>query len=67
MASVRIVPALDELEDFELRLGMRATGYAVDEFAFECRKEVLTHCVVVSIADRTHRRTDTGVLTAPPE
>ena len=64
---MRIVPALDELEDCELRFGMRAKCCAIDEFTFECRKEALTHCVVVAIADRTHRRTDTGLLTAPPE
>ena len=62
-----IVPALDELEDCELCLGVRAKCCAIDEFTFECRKEALTHCVVVAIADRTHRRTDTGLLTAPPE
>ena len=64
---MRIVPALDELEDCELRLGMRAECCAIDEFTFECRKEALTHCVVVAITDRSHRRTDTGLLTASSE
>ena len=48
---MRIVPALDELEDCELRLGMRAECCAIDEFTFECRKETLTHCIVVTITD----------------
>ncbi len=64
---MRIVPALDELEDCELRLGMRAECCAIDEFTFECCKEALTHCIVVTIADRTHRRTDTGLLAASSE
>ncbi len=64
---MRIVPSLDELEDCELRLGMRAECCAIDEFTFECRKETLTHCIVVAITDRTHRRTDTGLLAAPSE
>ncbi len=62
-----VVPALDELEDGELRLGMRTEGRAIDEFTFECREEALAHRVVVAIADRPHRRTDTGLLAASPE
>ena len=35
---MRIVPALDELEDCELRLGMRAECCAIDEFTFRTRR-----------------------------
>ena len=54
MASVRIVPALDELKDSELCLGMRAKGGPIDQLTFECREEALTHRIVEAIADRVN-------------
>ncbi len=67
MASVRVVPALDELEDRELRLGMGAEGAAIDEFAFKRRKEALAHRIIVAITHRAHGGSDTGLLTALSE
>ena len=62
-----VVPSFDELEERQLCLGVRAEGVAVDEFAFEGRKEALAHCIVEAIADRTHRRADAGLLEASSE
>ena len=75
MTTVRVVPALDELEDRHTRLGLRLETVPVNQLAFERGKEALGHRIVVAIADRPHRRPHThqsaalaegerGVLTA---
>jgi hypothetical protein len=55
MATVRVVPALDELEDRHARLDLALEAVAIDKFEFEGREEALAHRVVVGITDRAHR------------
>ena len=50
---MRVVPAVDELEDRQLRLGMRAKGVALDQLAFYGGEEVLAHRVVEAVAHRS--------------
>src|SRR5215467_12514733 len=63
----RIVEALDEGEHCASRLGLRLEPAAIEQFAFEGREEALAHGIVISIADRTHRRSHTGLTTAVAE
>src|SRR5207302_1943673 len=63
----RIVPAFDEVEDGEARVGLRAEAVAIEQLALERREEALAHGVVVGIAHTAHRRPDAGLATAPTE
>jgi hypothetical protein len=47
MPTVRIVPALDELEHGRLRLGRCAEPPVREQLALECREETLAHRIVV--------------------
>src|SRR5437879_13434315 len=67
MSTPRIVPAFDEAEDGEARVGLRAEAVAMEQLALERREEALAHGVVVGIAHTTHRRPDAGLATAPAE
>ena len=62
-----VVPAFDELEDGQLRLGMGTEGASLDEFTFKCGEETLTHGVIVAIAHRTHGGAYTGLFAASSE
>ena len=75
MATVRIVPTFDELEERQTGRGARAKGAAVQEFALQSSEKALAQGVVETISDRTRGRTDTcpaatlaegkgGILTA---
>ena len=57
-----IVEALDELEYFERRRTLRREAVLDEQFAFEDCIEALAHCVIVAVANRTHRRTDAGAI-----
>jgi hypothetical protein len=48
---VRVVPAFDEAEDGDPRLGLRVEAPAIQQFTFQRRKEALRHRVVVGTAD----------------
>src|SRR5438552_16012829 len=67
MSTPRIVPAFDEVEDGEARVGRRAEAVAIEQLALERREEALAHGVVVGIAHTAHRRSDAGLATAPAE
>src|SRR6266478_6348461 len=67
MSTPRIVPAFDEVEDGEARVGLRAEAVAIEQLALERREEALAHGVVVGIAHTAHRRPDAGLATAPTE
>src|SRR6058998_2435842 len=67
MATPRIVPAFDEVEEGEARSGLRAEGFAIEQLALERREEALAHGVVVGIAHTAHRRPDAGLATATAE
>src|SRR6266849_2468441 len=67
MSTPRIVPAFDEVEDGEARVGLRVEGVAIEQLALERREEALAHGVVVGIAHTAHRRPDAGLATAPAE
>src|SRR5438309_11887496 len=67
MSTPRIVPAFDEVEDRDPRVGRRAEAVAIEQLALERREEALAHGVVVGIAHTAHRRSDAGLATAPAE
>jgi len=67
MATPGIVPAFDEVEDGEARVGLGAEAFAIEQLALERREEALTHGVVVGVAHTAHRRADAGLATAPAE
>jgi len=64
---MRVVPPLEILEDDEPRFGLRLEATAVEELAFERRKEALAEGIVVRVADGSHRRANTHLLAAPAE
>src|SRR5579864_3263624 len=67
MPAARIVPALDEPEDRDFGLAPIFESISDEQFAFKRRVETLAHCVVVAIADRTHRRANADFFAAFPE
>jgi hypothetical protein len=62
-----ILQTLYELEDGGA--GPRLVGelLPVEQFAFERRKDALSHGVVIGVADRAHRRSDFGFLAPQSE
>ena len=67
MPPSRIVEALDEVEDPDPRLALGAEADAIEQLALERGEEALTHCIVVAVAHRSHRRLDAGLATPQPE
>src|SRR2546425_1279310 len=65
MSTPWVVPAFDEVEDGEARVGLRAEAFAIEQLALERRDEALAQGVVVGIAHTAHRRPDAGLATAP--
>src|SRR5678815_3663594 len=63
----RVVPSLDLSEQSHARLGLGLEAPAVDQFAFQARKEALRHRVVVGVADTAHRGTNAHLRAALPE
>src|SRR5437660_11341780 len=63
MTASGIVPAFDEVEDREARVGLRAEVLPIEQLALEGREEALAERVVVRVADRTHGRPDAGRAT----
>jgi hypothetical protein len=58
MTPVRIVPALDEVEEGPAGLGRGPKALSVEQFAFQGREEALAQGIVVGVTDRAHRRPD---------
>jgi hypothetical protein len=67
MPAPRVVPAFDEVEHGEARVGLRAGTFALEQLALEDRKEALAHGVVIGVAHTAHRGPDTGFTAAPTE
>src|SRR5262249_39058410 len=67
VATVRVVPALDEFEDGQARLNLGVEALAIEELALERREEALTERVVVRVADGSHRRPDAHLAAALAE
>src|SRR5438128_2661894 len=63
MTASGIVPAFDEVDDSEGRVGLRAEVLPIEQLALEGPEEALAQRVVVRVADRTHGRPDAGLAT----
>ena len=61
MSSPCIVEALDVLEQGKSGIGLCGKTPAINQFAFQTGEEALAQGVVVTVADRTHGRSDTGL------
>src|SRR5262249_30318800 len=64
MASPRVIPALNEIEQGQPSLLAGAQRDAVEQFTLERREEALAQGVVVAIPDRAHRGAHVGSATA---
>ena len=67
MASMGVIPTFDEIEHCLPRRGMRGQGHAVEQFAFQRRKETLGHRVIKTIACRGQRLRHAPVAVAGAE
>ena len=61
---MRVVPALDEVEDGHASLGLSPETATVQKLALQGCEETLTHRVVEAIADRTGRRANASLAAA---
>jgi len=59
---MRIVPALDEVEDGHPGPGPVSEAVLLEELAFEGGEEALAERIVVGVAAGAHRRTHPGML-----
>src|SRR5215831_7990853 len=66
VAPARLVPALDVVEQRAACLGGRAEPLAIEQLALERREEAFAEGIVVGVADRAHRRSETEGHTALP-
>ena len=64
VASVGIVPGLNEVEHGHPGLGLIAEALTLDEFGLECGEEALAHRVVIGVADGPQRGPDAGLFAA---
>src|SRR5260370_39573252 len=64
MPTVRVVPALAEVEDGQPRLGLAREATAVQQLALARGEEALTEGIVVGVTHAPHGRPDAG-LAAP--
>ena len=67
VASMRVVPALDEVEDGHSGLGLDLEAVLVEELALEGGEEALAESVVVGVADGAHGGTHAGMLASEAE
>src|SRR5260370_25969935 len=67
MPAVRVVTALDEVEDGHPGLGLGGEAAPVQQLALEGGEEALTEGVVIGVAHAAHGRADTGLATAEPK
>jgi len=64
---MRVVPALDEVEDGESRFALSLEPMLHEQLALERRVKAFAHRVVVAISDRSHRRKDSRFFAALAE
>lgn len=64
---MRVVPALDELEDAASCLSPGPERHAIEKFALQGRKEALAQGVIVAVSYRSHRESNPRLVTALPE
>lgn len=64
---MRIVPTLDEVEDRERCLALRFESMLRQEFVLQRGVEAFAHRVIVAVADRSHRRSDSGFFATNAE
>jgi len=64
---MKIVPALDEVEDCELRFFVSSEAVRIEKLALKRRIEALAHRIVVAVADRSHRRAYDGLAATRTE
>jgi hypothetical protein len=64
MPPMRVVPAFDEIENGKRSLALRCEVVFGKQLAFERCVEALAHRVIVTIADRSHRRRNAGFSAA---
>ncbi len=64
---MRIVKALDEVEDCKSRLARILEAVLNEQFALKRSVETLAHRIIVTISDGTHRRSNTGFAAAVAE
>lgn len=55
MLPLRMIPALDKLEDRQTRLGLTAEALPVERFTFEGGKKALAERMVEAVSGRAHR------------
>ena len=67
MTPVRVVPAVDELEDRERGFAVALEPMRNEQLALENGVEALAHRIVVAVANRAHRWTNAGFLATAPE
>ncbi len=51
---MRIVPALDEVEDRKRCLSLRLESVLYEKLALESSVKALAHCIIVAVTDGTH-------------
>src|SRR5579859_6075264 len=64
---MRIVPALDEVEDRHPRRDLGFESTAVEQLAFQGGKKAFAQGVVETVAHRTHRGAHASLTTTHPE
>src|SRR5512134_213356 len=62
VATMRVVPAFEPVEDGELRLGLALEAASIEQLRFQGGEEALGHRVVVSVSNRAHRRAHAHLL-----
>ena len=58
---MRIVPALDEVEDRKRCFALRIESVLYEKLALESSVKALAHCIIVAVADGTHGHRDAGL------
>src|SRR5712691_5143692 len=67
MPPMRIVPALDEVEDGYSGVGLGREAAAVQQLTLERGEEALTEGVIIGVAHVLHGRADAGLAAAEPK
>ena len=67
VATMRVVPAFDPLENRHAGFGVTSKSPTVKHLALGRGEKALSNCVVVGIAHQTHRRHDACFLAALAE
>ncbi len=67
MTAMRIVPALDEIEDRQPRLDLGLEAAALEQLAFQGGEKTFAHRVIETVAYRPHRWPHSRLTTTYPE